>query len=60
MTAFLRPRGQPRSKSLRLDEGRAMVRCGDHVYRILGQFGEHSAAHERIPLDLVVESPHPI
>jgi hypothetical protein len=60
MKDFLRLQGAPGSRSLKLDEGRAMVRCGDHEYRILGQFGDHLAAHERIPLDLVLESSHPI
>jgi hypothetical protein len=48
MTAFLRLQGAPRSRSLRLDEGRAMVRCGDHKYRILSQSADHLAAYGRL------------
>jgi hypothetical protein len=59
MKAFLRVQGAPGSSSLKLDEGRAMVRCGDHEYRILGRSGEHLVALQEDPFGSGVESPHP-
>jgi hypothetical protein len=59
MTAFLRLQGAARSRSLRLDEGRAMVRCVDHEYQILGQSGDPLKALQEVPFGSGVESPHP-